>query len=226
MKLIVFGDIHMHTASCSSIADFSSADCIVLSGDLTNFGGTIEAAKILEEIQSKNSSVLAQLGNLDKPSVNAYLEELGINLHGQARLVGDICLFGVGGSNQTPFHTPTEFAEDQLADLSRQAWAKAKALISEEAAKNSRRLWTVFICHTPPVNTHVDSISGGRHVGSPAIRQFIEENQPDLCICGHIHEAKGEDMIGATRIINPGMFQHGGWVEITNEGDQLQARLI
>ena len=225
MRIVVFGDIHMHTANCRMIPDIQSADCLVLSGDLTNFGGPNEAARIIEEIKQHNSSLLAQLGNLDKPAINAYFDELGINLHGQARLIGDICLFGVGGSNATPFHTPTEFDEDQLARLANQAYEQARILIGQQQEKSPQKVFSVFISHTPPAGTKLDLLAGGKHVGSPAIREFIAKNQPDLCICGHIHEAKGEDIIGSTTIINPGMFQHGGWVEIISENGLLQARL-
>jgi Icc-related predicted phosphoesterase len=37
------------------------------------------------------------------------------------------------------------------------------------------------------------------------VRRVIEETNPDLCICGHIHETFGKhDQIGNTKIINVG----------------------
>jgi Icc-related predicted phosphoesterase len=46
----------------------------------------------------------------------------------------------------------------------------------------------------------------GLHAGSKLIREFIEMYQPDLCLCGHIHEARNSDHIGKTIIVNPGPF--------------------
>jgi hypothetical protein len=49
----------------------------------------------------------------------------------------------------------------------------------------------------------------GKHVGSTAVRKFIEERQPDIAICGHIHEARGQDVIGKTKIVNCGTAAKG-----------------
>ncbi|MDP2926510.1 MAG: metallophosphoesterase [Nanoarchaeota archaeon] len=51
---------------------------------------------------------------------------------------------------------------------------------------NSRN--SVYIFHTPPNNTPLDITKDGKHVGSFAIRYFIEKYQPFLTLHGHIHE--------------------------------------
>ena len=63
-------------------------------------------------------------------------------------------------------------------------------------------------------------------MGSQAVRGFIEAHAPEICICGHIHEARGEDRIGSTRIINPGAFKDGGYVVLSLASDgSLEAEL-
>ena len=42
------------------------------------------------------------------------------------------------------------------------------------------------------------------HVGSKAVRQLIEKDQPLIGLHGHIHEARGFVKIGRTLCINPG----------------------
>ena len=44
----------------------------------------------------------------------------------------------------------------------------------------------------------------GEHVGSAALRALIEREQPNVVLCGHIHEARATDRIGGARIVNPG----------------------
>lgn len=70
---------------------------------------------------------------------------------------------------------------------------------------------TLYLLHSPPRDTSCDVISTRQHVGSRAIRAFIEAQQPRLVLSGHIHESprvSGEwrDRLGATTVVNPGQF--------------------
>ncbi len=226
MRIIGFGDIHMSTGTLSNIVDIDKADLLILNGDLTNYGTRKDAKRVLDEVLSYNPQVIAQLGNLDNYDIHDYLEELEINLHGQAFLVqNEVCLIGVGGSNPTPFNTPTEYSERELSTIVNDAHRQGMEFIELAKPLVKRSIPLILISHAPPFGTQVDRLRNGRHVGSTAIRKFIELHQPSLCICGHIHEAKGEDTIGRTHIINTGMFRHNGWVDIHIEKDQITATL-
>ena len=226
MRIIALGDIHMATGNCRAIPRIEEADLIIVTGDITNYGGRLEAGDALRQIMTYNPNILALFGNLDTAEVNTYLEEQGINLHGQARLIKDrLCLVGVGGSNPTPFHTPSEFAEEQLQILVDSAHRQATKLIAASNQDPTIRIPTLLVSHPPPAQTAVDRLHNGRHVGSTSIRSYIEQTQPDICVCGHIHEGRGEDWIGATHVVNPGMLKQGGWVEITLQNSTLQASL-
>jgi uncharacterized protein len=48
---------------------------------------------------------------------------------------------------------------------------------------------TIILFHSPPYNSYLDCLWSGEHVGSKAIRQFIEIRQPYLTLHGHIHES-------------------------------------
>lgn len=227
MKIIAVGDIHMATQNFEAIADFGCADLIILNGDLTNFGGRGEVKQVLEKVMAVNPNVLAQFGNLDKPEINTYLEDLGMNIHGQARLVeGSVAIVGIGGSNHTPFNTPSEFTESEILATTKAAYEEALEYVSLAEPLHKRKIPIILVSHTPPYDTAVDRIHSGRHVGSTAIRTIIERFQPALCVTGHIHEAKGEDIIDNTPIVNPGMFGRGGGrVTIVIEESQLTTEL-
>jgi len=208
MRIIAFGDIHMEYAGIEKITGLSKADLVIITGDFTNCGGKKDASTILDVIRRINPKIYAVLGNMDQASVGDYLDELGINIHGKGIVLGDLGIFGVGGSNLTPFNTPTEFSEEELGDIVN----KAYQYVTQAPIK-------VLISHTPPFNTAADMIGGGVHVGSTAIRKFIEEKQPDFCFTGHIHESRGEDRIGRTLILNPGMLKDPGWIEFNSQDD-------
>ncbi|MFW2367027.1 MAG: metallophosphoesterase family protein [Desulforhopalus sp.] len=226
MKIIAFGDIHMTAADAAAIPDIKEADLILLTGDLTNLGGTKEVKSVLDDILQLNPNVLAQFGNLDRPEVNEYLEQLGLNLHGQARLVNkEVCLIGIGGSNYTPFHTPSEFSEQELQAIGDRAFQQGKDFTALGQQLHNRKIPQILVSHVPPHGTLVDRLLNGKHVGSKAIRSIIEQYKPELCITGHIHEARGSDAIGKTQIYNPGMLRQDGWVTIQVNQSQLEISL-
>jgi Icc-related predicted phosphoesterase len=205
MKIMAFGDIHEYVHTLPALeAPLRQADMILVTGDLTRWRGPDTAAKVLQAIAHYNPNILGQVGNTDDWETNRYLERLGINLHGQGHRFGNLGIFGVGGSNATPFYTPTEFAEDDIAAYLRAGYAMVK-----DAP------YKILVSHCPPYRTAVDRIYAGYHVGSTSVRQFIETYQPDVCIAGHIHEAPGEDRIGKTLVLNPGMLAQGGYVTLT-----------
>lgn len=87
-----------------------------------------------------------------------------------------------------------------------------KVLAGEESLERS-----VFLFHSPPYKTKLDRADlDGRmvdhvpvdvHVGSIAIRRFIEKRQPPLTLHGHVHESpriagSWRDMIGKTHLLS------------------------
>ena len=215
MKIISFGDIHEDFSNLIPLKnELENADLIIVTGDLTNFNGRKEAEKVIEEIMKYNENVLAQLGNLDQPEVNDYLTEKGINLHRNGFIRDDIGIFGVGGSNPTPFNTPTEFSEDEI-----------EAFLLEGIDKVRNTKFKIMVPHMPPKDTKLDIISAGVHVGSQSVRDFIIKHKPDISLSGHIHEARGSDTIENTLVFNAGMFREGGYVIITKQSEYLSAEL-
>ncbi|MGA1795316.1 MAG: metallophosphoesterase [bacterium] len=214
MRIIAFGDIHEHTDHLSAIEDLPRADCVVITGDLTNTGGIERAKMVIDHVRRYNTAVFAQAGNFDRREVESFLQGLGISIHGNGIIQGTIGIFGVGGSNPTPFNTPNEFAEHEIHSLILQGYRTVKDAPC-----------TLFVPHAPPYDTAVDMVRSGEHVGSTAVREFIELYQPDVCVTGHIHEGKGEDRIGRTHVVNPGPLAQGGYVELIEGKTGVEARL-
>jgi Icc-related predicted phosphoesterase len=213
MQIMAFGDIHEYLHPLASLeTPLQQADLILVTGDLTRWRGSATAAKVLEAIAQYNPNMLAQVGNTDRWETHHYLEQRGINLHGQGYHFGDLGIFGVGGSNLTPFYTPTEFTEEEIA-----AYLLAGYTMVQDAP------YKLLVAHCPPYHTAVDRLYSGEHVGSTSVRQFIETYQPDICISGHIHEAPGEDRLGRTLLLNPGMLAQGGYVTVTYTPELLTA---
>lgn len=212
---IVVGDIHGEVDNFSKIPELAEADAIIVSGDLTNLGGAEEARKVMDVLKKAKLPIYAQIGNMDKPDVDQWLSSLGCNLHGQTiELAPGIAIFGIGGSTPTPFHTPSEFSEEMLAKWLDEEWQTAQKFAHK-----------ILVSHNPPKDTPCDDIGNNAHVGSTAVRKFIEERQPDICVCGHIHEGRAKEMIGNTIVINPGTLAEGGYVILRESKGGLSADL-
>src|SRR5437667_330046 len=194
--------------------ELSTADAAILVGDLTNFGDPPDAFRVIEAARALCPHVLAVTGNLDMPWVIDALRAEGISLHGEGRRLGDLGVFGCGGSNITPMDTPTEFDEDEL----RAVLERGHAAVADAP----RRL---MICHTPPFDTRLDRLVNGRPVGSPAVRAFIEARRPELAVVGHIHEGRGADRVGETLVLNAGALRDGGYVVVEDGAGGLTAEL-
>jgi Icc-related predicted phosphoesterase len=205
MHWIVLSDLHEHTANLRRLAhEIAAAEVVVLSGDLTMFGGREHAARVLDEVRALNPRVLAVPGNTDHRDVLPYLEAEGVSLHGRAVEIHGVVVYGVGGANPTPFGTPFELAEDEILEHLDRA-----ASTVDHAAKR------IVVSHAPPFESGVDRLWSGRPVGSRAVREHVERTRPDLVLSGHIHEGRGTGNVGAVPVVNPGPFVAGGYVRIT-----------
>jgi len=212
VRLICFGDIHMSFRAIERLGPtLREADWAILIGDLTHFGDPPDAFRVVDAVRQFCPSVLAVTGNLDMPWVIDAFEAQGISLHGTGRRLGDVGVFGCGGSNITPMDTPTELEEDEIRTVLERA--------HDAVADAPRRL---MVCHTPPYATRLDRLIDGRPVGSPAVRAFIEEHRPDVAVVGHIHEGRGVDRVGETLVLNAGALRDGGYVVV----DDMPAGLV
>ena len=216
MYWIGFGDIHGSLENLAGIQGLSQAQGVIITGDLTNLGGVAQASQVISAVAEHNRKIYAQIGNMDQAVVQTWLDSQGLGIHTRAvELAPGLGLMGVGFSTITPFGTPSEVPDQQLGLWLHEALAQAQVF---------DRL--VLAVHNPPHDTLTDRISSGAHVGSLAVRQFIEQAQPQLCLTGHIHESRGVDHLGQTTIINPGDLAHGGYVRLQWDGRNITGRLL
>ena len=211
MKLLCLSDIHGEGAGLRDILPGAArgADAIVLAGDLTHLGGYAEVGALLVPLFATGLPLLAVAGNMEYEGVRRYIGEKKIDIHGKGVVIGDVGFMGLGGGTPSPFHSPWELRDQEAQSL----LAAGFAAIAEVPVK-------VLVSHAPPRDTKLDKSFTGLHVGSGAVRQFLESGAVNVCICGHIHEAAGEDMIGKTLCVNLGPFKNGRYAVLEIEGQQ------
>jgi Icc-related predicted phosphoesterase len=82
--------------------------------------------------------------------------------------------------------------------------------------KGARR--KVVVTHQPPFGV-LDTLYSGQPSGCRSLRRFLEDYQPDLLLCGHIHEARGEARLGRTAVVNVGELRNGHRAMIDLDGE-------
>jgi Icc-related predicted phosphoesterase len=215
VRIVCCGDIHMAFRAIDRLAPvLAGADLAILTGDLTNFGDPPDAFRVVDAVRAHGPEVWAVTGNLDMAWTIDAFRERGISLHGEGRRLGDLGVFGCGGSNITPMDTPTELEEHELEAV----LARGHAAVADAPR-------TLMICHCPPYDTKLDRLVNGTPVGSPAVRTFIEQTRPDVCVVGHIHEGRGVDRVGDTLVLNAGALRDGGYVVVDDDGTRVTAAL-
>ncbi len=191
MKLLLFSDLHCNErAAASLVARSQEADVLVGAGDFGNMRRGL--AVTLDILQTADKPAIFVPGNAESAEeLTAACQQWSAAhvLHGTGITLDGVRFFGLGGGVPvTPFG----------------AWSYD--LTEEEAAAMLANCTAcdVLVCHSPPRNV-VDLSSGGRHLGSTAIRAAIERVRPQLMVCGHIHDSAGQQaMLGTTTVINAG----------------------
>ena len=217
MRILALSDIHGAYELAKKIARAEPAiDVLVVAGDLTTHGSRVEATGAIDELRSLVPRILAVAGNMDTREIEIGYEEDGMCISGRGACLGDVAFFGVSGCPFSPLHTPFELSEDAILDLAEKGW--------KEVADCRHK---IFVPHAPPYGTKLDVIRSGRHVGSTAVKAFIEKRQPDIVICGHIHESAGVDTLGHSRMVNCGSVRERRYAIIEIADDiQLSPKIF
>ena len=198
MHIAAFTDIHGAYSKVFRIIESESPDIVIIGGDLTTVGTVKEAEEAIGKFLKLTGKLFCVAGNMDLPYHDDLFVRLGVSINGRGIVFNDVGFFGVSAAPLSPLHTPYELSEDEIAGRIRNGY---------EHVRSSKT--KIFVPHAPPYGTKVDIVHSGIHVGSTAVREFIEDTQPDVVICGHIHEGRGEDSLGISRIINCGSASQG-----------------
>jgi uncharacterized protein len=198
LKILIFSDIHGDLRALEGIMA-QPADLYIAAGDLATFGrGLDRCGQVLKPLGEK---LWVLPGNHESHDhTRAFCKRFGfVDFHRQARTLrsahGETQWAGLGYSNITPFHTPGEYSEGEIAE----------ALAAFDAIPPPMYL----VVHFPPYGTTLDEFAPGKHAGSPTLRAWVERFRPAYLFCGHIHETAGcSERLGSTQCFNVGKAGH------------------
>lgn len=191
MRILGAADFHgdMNLArKLAEKAEKEQADLVVLCGDLAEDDST---ENIIKPFIDKQKKVLLISGNHESVATADFLATLNDakHLHGYSVRYEDIGFFGCGSANcgihgisETEIHQTLLDAHKHISYLPKR----------------------VMVTHVHPKDSKMAQFTS-QNFGSSGISKALEELQPDILLCSHLHEAEGvEEIIGKTRVINVG----------------------
>lgn len=203
MRLLCIADVHDASWRLEFLKG-CPADLMVIAGDLHDDGTPEDAVYVLDELSRFPQMKLIVPGNMDP---RTFAEDLWrshglIPIHRSSFIVGNVGFVGMGGMvarNPRRIGDPTRYYHSD-EDLYRTLTDLLHSIRDLE-----RR---VVVVHQPPRGVR-DRLYNGELSGSLGLRRVIEEHQPDLVICGHIHEDRGASDLGGTLVVNVGEARMG-----------------
>lgn len=206
MKLTVLADIHNRPISGNELeSDIRSSDIVVVAGDLTTFSGYKNAELIISQLKSLNNAIAAVAGNCDSYEVLEALEDYCVSVDEKSVTHCGLQIIGVSGVENSRFH-------GVFYDKLKNAYSQIKP---DKAF--------ILVSHQPASGTLI-SDRGGYDGGNCGIRKFITQYKPLLAVSGHMHEARGQDAIGTTVLVNPGAYAQGRYATV--EIDLTAAKVL
>lgn len=190
MRILAFSDLHRDLDQAARLTEMSKdADVVIGAGDFASMHeGLDETIEALSGIETPTVLVPGNNETLEALEQAVTRWPAATVLHGSQTEIGGRTFFGLGGGIPV---TPWDWSYD-LEE------ADAETMLAElpESA--------VLVVHSPPKG-HCDEAGNGMSLGSKAIVKAIEDRQPVLAVCGHIHEAWGStSKLGETEIVNLG----------------------
>lgn len=192
MKILAAGDLHGDSKLAENLADKADkekVDFVVLCGDISGPGEKTD--NLIGHFKKKNKNVLIIPGNHETFATADFLAEVYrvTNLHGYSIKYKDVGFFGCGGANIGL----EGLKEDDIFSILKDGFDKVRSMQKK-----------IMVTHVHPSGSNMESFSSFVP-GSSGLKKAIDELQPDILFCSHVHEAEGiEEKIGKTRVINVG----------------------
>jgi Icc-related predicted phosphoesterase len=210
MSFLLLADIEGYTPEFE-LNFFNNIEFVVIAGDISIGAKNVARnAKFYQRIREKipiQLPIYYVPGNREYENVASYFEGIPENFYPLHKRVithitsngENLYLVGFGGALPGIFNNFVFTEEEFRRELEN---------LFENLDYSPNEL-VILVVHNPPFSEKLDRVFTGEHIGSHAIRSIIENYSPQYCVCGHIHESQGIEIIGTTKCVNPGASKQG-----------------
>ncbi len=186
IKILAASDLHGDERAVKRLAEKAQkydVDVVVIAGDITVFDNSPE--NMVGPFLEKGKKVIFVPGNHDSPVTAELISEKYriANIQRYTVSYKGVGFFGCGGADIGP----NRVSERDIGIYLKKGFS---------SIRNSEKI--VMVSHMHPEGGVIEKMS---FRGSRSVKKAIEDFQPDIHICGHIHEAEGvEEKIGKTKV--------------------------
>ncbi len=189
MRMLTASDLHYRLPALDwLLAACSDYDAIVIAGDLLNVASPVPLDAQIVVLDSylhqmaERTRVFVTSGNHDLDGPGVHGEQIASWL--RRRRMGDI-------------HTDEQSVDVGDVRVTLCPWWDGPAtreLLEQQlqAAAGGRPEWWIWVYHSPPAGTPL-CFDGRRAFPDDELAGWIGEYQPDVVMCGHIHQAPWVD---------------------------------
>jgi Icc-related predicted phosphoesterase len=207
MRILVVSDLHYTLKQLDWVASVvDDYDLVVIAGDLLDIASIVapdaQIAVVLEYLArlANKTTVIACSGNHDLNASNEFDERAARWL--EAASASGVYVDGTRLELERVMITVCSYWDGPRSceQVGRQ--------LDDDAALVGDRLW-LWAYHAPPEDSPT-SWTGSRHYGDEPLTRWIGRYQPDVVLCGHVHESPfvdgggWVDRIGKTSVFNAG----------------------
>ena len=189
MKIVAASDLHLNTDCRTALLHAAAdADVVIAAGDFAQRReGLADYVAPLEALGDKGLFVP---GNNETDTELRTATSVAV-LHGDYITRSGITFFGIGCA--IPPLPPLPWGSFDLTE------DQAGGMLADVMQVD------VVVSHSPPLG-HCDYHQGlRRNLGSKALLRFVERVQPQLFLCGHVHDSWGaRSLVGRTIVANLG----------------------
>jgi len=204
MRIYAIADIHgkeERLRTIRTVINQFQPELLIIAGDITNY---LHPQKTLGQLEKLPIPILGIRGNSDLRKVEPLLKTVKNTrlLDSRPFRLKHLFFSGLNGTLALPF-------------ASRICLRETRALNALAPGVNKQ---TVMVAHPPPRGI-CDKVGNRFSAGSRNLKRFVEQKQPRILLCGHIHEQAGACLLKKTLVINCAMSAQSGGAIIEDDND-------
>lgn len=210
LRVLAVSDIHSNNYYLRILTrTVQGLDAVMVIGDITSYGSLQDCKHVLEQLSSIGPVYFVP-GECDplELTYTSWDENLLFNVHGRVyKLKERYKVLGFGGALAS-----TKIRGLQVRESDLEYYLEGRV---DET--------TILLSHNPPSNS---CTGGGRGIGAYMLKSIIKRHKPLLVIVGHIHRGRCVDLLGNSKILNPGPLRRGYYSLVNIEGLQVEVQLL